>query len=353
MLSEKLLPTTVVGSYPQPDWLVDRDVLTRGTVPRVLQQGFWRVPSKSLPEALDDASTVAIRDMERAGIDVITDGEVRRQSYSSAFATALSGVDPERPGIVPGRRAGTTVEVPRVVGPIARDRPVLLEDARFLRAATDRAVKVTVPGPFTLSQQCVDEHYGDPRALALAFAEAVNAEVRDLFAAGVDVVQLDEPWLQARADAAREFGVEAIDRALDGAAGVTALHLCFGYAAKVPGAKPNAYDFLGELDGCGVQQVSVEAAQPNLDLHSLQLLPSKIVVLGVLDLGSPEVETPETVAARIRAALRHLPPKRLVLAPDCGMKYLPRPMAFGKLQALAKGAAIVRREMEIWEDAAP
>ena len=353
MLSDKLLPTTVVGSYPQPDWLVDRDVLTRGTVPRVLQRGFWRVPDASLAEALDDAATVAVRDMERAGIDVITDGEVRRQSYSSAFATALEGVDPERPGIVPGRRAGTTVEVPRVVGPIARRSPVLLDEARFLRAASERAVKVTVPGPFTLSQQCVDEHYGDPRALALSFADAVNDEVRDLFAAGVDVVQLDEPWLQARAEAARDFGVEAIDRALEGASGVTAVHLCFGYAAKVPGAKPNAYDFLAELDASSVQQVSIEAAQPGLDLRSLQLLPSKTVVVGVLDLGSPDVETPELVAERIRAALRHLPPERLVLAPDCGMKYLPRPVAFGKLQALARGAAIVRRELEIMEDAAP
>ena len=353
MLPDKLLPTTVVGSYPQPDWLVDREALTRGTVPRVLQRGFWRVPGASLAEALDDAATTAVRDMERAGIDVITDGEVRRQSYSSAFATALGGVDPERPGIVPGRRAGTTVEVPRVTGPIAREAPVLLDEARFLRAATEHAVKVTVPGPFTLSQQCVDERYGDPRALALAFAEAVNAEVRDLFAAGVDVVQLDEPWLQARAEAARDFGVEAIDRALEGAAGVTALHLCFGYAAKVPGAKPNAYDFLAELDASSVQQVSIEAAQPNLDLRSLQLLPSKTVVVGVLDLGSPEVETPEVVAGRIRAALRHLPPDRLVLAPDCGMKYLPMAVAFGKLQALARGAGIVRRELEIMEDAAP
>ena len=353
MLPDKLLPTTVVGSYPQPDWLVDRDVLMRGTVPRVLQRGFWRVPDESLAEALDDAATAAIRDMERAGIDVITDGEVRRQSYSSAFATALGGVDPERPGIVPGRRAGTTVEVPRVTGPIVRESPVLLDDARFLRAATDRAVKVTVPGPFTLSQQCVDDHYGDPRALALAFAEAVNAEVRDLFAAGVDVVQLDEPWLQARAEAARAFGVEAIDRALEGATGVTALHLCFGYAAKVPGDKPNAYDFLAELDASSVQQVSVEAAQPGLDLFSLRLLPSKTIVLGALDLGDPVVETPEAVAGRIRAAMGHVPPERLVLAPDCGMKYLPRAVAFGKLQALAQGAAIVRRELEIMEDAAP
>lgn len=353
MPSDKLLPTTVVGSYPQPDWLVDKDVLTSGTVPRVLQRGFWRVSAAALSEALDDAATVAIRDMERAGIDVVTDGEVRRQSYSSTFATALAGVDAERPGTVQGRRVGTTVEVPRVVGPIARTAPVLLEEARFLRAGANRAVKVTVPGPFTLSQQCVDEHYGDPRALALAFADAVNAEVRDLFGAGVDVVQLDEPWLQARAEAARAFGVEAIDRAVAGAEGVTALHLCFGYAAKVPGAKPNAYDFLAELDGSAVQQVSIEAAQPGLDLQALRLLPSKTVILGVLDLGSPEVETPEAVAERIRAALRHLPPERLVLAPDCGMKYLPRATAFAKLQSLSRGAALVRRELEVMEDAAP
>ena len=353
MPTEKLLPTTVVGSYPQPEWLVDRDILARDTVPRVLRQGFWRLHAPLLAEAMDDAATVAVHDMERAGIDVISDGEVRRQSYSSAFATSLGGVDAERPGTVPGRRAGTTVEVPRVVGPIRRTSPVLLEDARFLRTRTDRAIKVTVPGPFTLSQQCVDEHYRDPRALALAYADAVNAEVRDLFTTGVDVVQLDEPWLQARVDAARDFGVEAIDRALVGAEGVTALHLCFGYAAKVPGDKPTTYDFLQELDACQVQQVSLEAAQPNLDLRTLRLLPSKTVVLGVLDLGSQEVETPEAVAERIRAALRHIPPERLVLAPDCGMKYLPRRVGFGKLRALAQGAAIVRRELEIWEDAAP
>ena len=349
-MKQKLLPTTVVGSYPQPDWLVKRDSIVGKTVPRIRQTNFWNVADDLLGQAQDDATVLAVRDMERAGIDIVTDGEIRRESYSNRFATALAGIDTKRPGEVPGRSPGTTVYVPRVVGPIRRTHPVQVEDVRFLRRNTDHLIKVTVPGPFTMSQQAVDEHYHDGRALALAYAAAVNEEVLELFAAGADVVQLDEPWLQARTQQAQAFGVEAVDRALEGVTSVTALHVCFGYAAMVK-EKPNAYTFLKELEGSRVQQISVEAAQPGLDLSTLQALPSKTIILGMLDLSDMTVETPHIVAQRIREALKHLPPERLILAPDCGMKYLPRDVAYGKLQSLAAGAAIVRRELEVMGDA--
>lgn len=346
---EKLLQTTVVGSYPQPDWLVKRDSIAGRTVPRIRQTDFWNVADGVLGEAQDDATVLAIRAMEQAGIDIISDGEIRRESYSNRFATALAGIDTEHPGEVPGRSPGTTVYVPRVVGPIRRSRPVQVEDVRFLRRNTDRTIKVTVPGPFTMSQQAVDEHYNDPRTLALAYADAVNEEVLELFEAGADVVQLDEPWLQARTEQAQDFGVEAVDRALEGVSGTTALHLCFGYASMVKD-KPSGYTFLKELEHSSVQQVSIEAAQPKLDLNILKELRSKTIILGVLDLGDMAVEEPEAVALRIRQALKYLPPERLILAPDCGMKYLPRDVAYGKLQALATGATIIRRELEIMAD---
>jgi 5-methyltetrahydropteroyltriglutamate--homocysteine methyltransferase len=349
MTTEKLLPTTVVGSYPQPDWLVKRDSIAGHTVPRIRQTDFWNVAGDLLSEAQDDATVLVIRAMEQAGIDIISDGEIRRESYSNRFATALAGIETERPGEVPGRSGGTTVYVPRVVGPIRRSRPVQVEDVRFLRRNTDRTIKVTVPGPFTMSQQAVDEHYYDGRVLALAYAAAVNEEVLELFDAGADVVQLDEPWLQARTEQAQDFGIEAVDRALEGVRGVTALHLCFGYAAMVK-EKPSGYTFLKELEHCRVQQVSIEAAQPKLDLNILKQLPSKTIILGVLDLGDMAIEAPETVAQLIREALKHLPPERLILAPDCGMKYLPREVAYGKLQSLAEGAAKVRLELEIMAD---
>ena len=348
-MTEKLLPTTVVGSYPQPDWLVKRDSITGRTVPRIRQTDFWNVADDLLSQAQDDATVLAIRAMEQAGIDIISDGEIRRESYSNRFATALAGIDTERPGEVPGRSPGTTVHVPRVVGPIRRSRPVQVEDVRFLRRNTDKTIKVTVPGPFTMSQQAVDDHYHDGRTLALAYAAAVNEEVLELFEAGADVVQLDEPWLQARTEQARDFGIEAVDRALEGVSGVTALHLCFGYAAMVK-EKPSGYTFLKELEQSSVQQLSIEAAQPELDLNILIELPSKTIILGVLDLGDMSIETPEAVAQRIKEALKQLPPERLILAPDCGMKYLPRDIAYGKLQSLAEGTAKVRLELEIMAD---
>lgn len=341
--AETILPTTVVGSYPQPDWLVDRDVLTRRLPPRVRAREIWRMPEPLLEGAQDDATLLAIRDMERAGIDIITDGEVRRESYSNRFALALDGVDVDNPAEVMGR-AGKTTLVPRVVGPIRRRAPIEVRDVAFLRANTDRRIKITLPGPFTMSQQAKDEHYGDEEAMAMAYADAVAEEARDLKAAGADIIQLDEPWLQARPEQARRFGVKAINRALAGVPGPTVVHLCFGYAHVVHD-KPSGYSFLPQLADCVADQVSIEAAQPRLDLGILKDLGPKTILLGVIDLGSPEVETAQEVAARIRRGLEHLPPERLVPAPDCGMKYLPRERAFAKLKALADGAAIVRREL--------
>src|SRR5436305_1033851 len=338
-----LLPTTVVGSYPQPDWLIDRDKLTTRAPVRVRASELWRVPEPWLEQAQDDATVLAIRDMERAGIDIITDGEIRRESYSNRFATALSGVDIDKPATVQGRSSGTVV-VPRIVGPIRRLRPVEVRDVEFLRANTERVIKITLPGPFTMSRQAKNEYYKDEEELVMDYAAAVNAEIRDLKAAGADVIQLDEPWLQARAEEARRLALPAIDRALDSISGPTALHLCFGYA-YVARDKPNGYSFLPELTGTVAQQISIEAAQPNLDLATLDGLGDKTVIFGVISMGDPQPETTEIVAARIRRALEHIPPERLIPAPDCGMKYIPRETAFAKLKALAEGAAIVRREL--------
>jgi 5-methyltetrahydropteroyltriglutamate--homocysteine methyltransferase len=332
------LVTTVVGSYPQPGWLIDRERLGERLPPRVRARELWRVPEPFLEEAQDDATRLAVGDMERAGVDVITDGEMRRERYTNRFATALDGVDLDEPGVALDR-TGHENPVPRVVGPIRRTRPVEVGDVRFLRSITDRRIKITVPGPFTMTQQAQNDHYADDRSLALAYAEAVNEELRDLKAAGADVVQIDEPYLQARPEPAREYAVEAIDRALDGIEGETVLHTCFGYAHIVHD-RPSGYPFLRELAGCAATHVSLEAAQPDLDAEVLRELEGKTIVLGVLDLGSDEVETPEIVADRIRRALEVVPAERLVAAPDCGMKYLSRELAFRKLEAMVAGARL-------------
>lgn len=340
----KLLPTTLVGSYPQPDWLIDRAQLLQSLPARVRARELWRVPEPWLAQAQDDATLLAIRDQERAGLDIVTDGEIRRESYSNRFATALDGVDLDNPGVALGRTGRPNV-VPRVTGPIRRRHPVQARDAAFLRANTDRAIKVTVPGPFTMTQQAQNDFYPDERALALAYAAAVNEEIRDLFTAGADVVQIDEPYMQASPDKARAYGLEALNRALDGAKGTTCVHICFGYAHMVH-ERPSGYSFLPELAGANCQQISIETAQSGLDCAVLRELPGKTVLLGALDLSTPEVESPETVAARIRRALPFIEPERIVVAPDCGMKYLPREAAFAKLCAMVEGAAIVRRELE-------
>jgi 5-methyltetrahydropteroyltriglutamate--homocysteine methyltransferase len=338
---ETLIPTTVVGSYPQPGWLVDRAQLG-SKVPRVRMPELWRVERRFLEEAQDDATLLAIRDMERAGIDIVTDGEMRRESYSNRFATALEGIDIDNPGSTINR-SGVPIPVPRVAGPIRRRGPVEVRDVEFLRKSTSKRIKITLPGPFTMAQQAQDDYYKDEEALALAFAAAVNEELKDLKAAGADVVQIDEPWLQARPERAARYGVKAINRALAGVPGTTVVHLCFGYAAAVKD-KPTGYSFLPQLEATSAAQISIEAAQPRLDLGVLGGF-SKTLMVGVIDLGSERVETPQEVAARIRAALKHVPAERLVVAPDCGMKYLTREAAFGKLKALAEGAAIVRREV--------
>ena len=339
----QLLPTTLVGSYPQPDWLVDKQMLLGAQPPRVRMEKVWRMSGALLEEAQHDAARLAVADMERAGVDIVTDGEVGRESYFNLFATGLAGIDLDNPGTALNRRGKTSI-VPRVVAPIAWRRSPLAPAAAFLRAITSRPIKVTVPGPFTLTVLAQDDYYGDVEALAQAYAKAVNRELRELKSVGVDVVQLDEPYLQARPDDGRKFGVQAINAALEGIAGPTALHMCFGYAYVVKD-KPAGYSFLGELEDCSVEQVSIEVAQPRLDPALLKALPSKKVMVGVLDLGTHEVETAEIVASRIRAALRHVAPERLIIAPDCGMKYLPREVAFAKLAAMCAGAAIVRREL--------
>jgi 5-methyltetrahydropteroyltriglutamate--homocysteine methyltransferase len=337
-----LLPTTLVGSYPQPDWLIDRAKLSK-QVPRVRAHDLWRVDPQRLDAAQDDATLLAIRDQERAGLDIITDGEQRRESYSNRFATALAGIDLDNPGKTPNRTGGFST-VPRVVGPIRRKHPVEVRDVEFLRANTGRTIKMTVPGPFTMSAQCQNDFYEDEERLALDYAAAVNAEIKDLFAAGADVVQIDEPWMQSRPEKARKYGIKALDRALAGVGGTTAVHICFGYAAVVKD-KPSGYSFLPEFERSAVDQVSIEAAQPKLDLSVLQQLPSKTIILGVIDLSDLTVEAPETVAARIRKALPFAPADRIVVAPDCGLKYLPREVAFGKMRAMVEGAEIVRREI--------
>jgi 5-methyltetrahydropteroyltriglutamate--homocysteine methyltransferase len=342
-MSQHLLPTTVVGSYPQPDWLVNREMLSK-TVPRV-RMDIWRVPEQWLEQAQDDATIVAIRDMERAGIDIITDGEIRRESYSNRFATALDGIDIAKPGQVKAR-SGHETPVPRVVGKIRRKGPVEVRDMQFLRANTDRKAKITLPGPFTMSQQAINEHYKDTDEMVMDYAVAVNEEVRDLVAAGADMIQLDEPWLRNDPDAAKRIAVKAINRALEGVSVPTIVHLCFGYAALVPGeTKPVGYSFLPQLAETTAEQISIEAAQPKLDLGVLKELSPKKVMLGVLNLDDRTPETPQVVAERIRAGLKFLSPDKLVPAPDCGMKYLPRATAFSKLKALSEGAAIVRREL--------
>jgi 5-methyltetrahydropteroyltriglutamate--homocysteine methyltransferase len=339
----KLFPTTLVGSYPQPDWLIDRSKLAGRFPPRVRAKELWRVAPEYLEQAQDDATILAIRDQERAGLDIVTDGEMRRESYSNRFATALEGVDVDNPGTALDR-SGHPNPVPRVVGKIRRKHPVELRDLAFLKANTDRMVKMTVPGPFTMSQQAQNDFYADPAEMALDYAAAVNEEIKDLFAAGADIVQIDEPYMQARPDKAREYGLAAVKRALEGVSGTTALHICFGYAAIIH-VRPSGYSFLPELADTALQQISVETAQSDLDTSVLAKLPGKTIILGVLDLSDVTVETPEKVAERIRRALPHVPADKIVVAPDCGLKYLPREVAFGKMKAMVEGAAIMRAQM--------
>ena len=343
MTDSPLLPTSLVGSYPQPEWLLDRAKLAGRFPPRVRAKELWRVAPDLLAEAQDDATLIAIRAQERAGLDLLTDGEIRRESYSNHFATALEGVDVDNPGTAMDR-SGHPNPVPRVVGPVSRPHPVQVRDLQFLRAHTDRPVKMTVPGPFTMSQQAQIEHYADPAEAAMAYAAAVNAEIHDLFAAGADVVQIDEPYMQARPDAAREYGVAALQRALQDVTGRTAVHICFGYAAIIH-QRPSGYSFLPELADVPVQQVSIETAQSALDLGVLRDLSDKTVILGVVDLSTSEVESVETVAQRVRRAFAYLPPDQVVIAPDCGMKYLPRESADGKMRAMAGAAALLREEL--------
>jgi 5-methyltetrahydropteroyltriglutamate--homocysteine methyltransferase len=339
----KLLPTSLVGSYAQPDWLIDRAKLASRFPPRVRAKELWRVAPQHLEQAQNDATLLAIRDQERAGLDIITDGEMRRESYSNRFATALDGVDIENPGTALDR-SGHPNPVPRVVGKIRRRHPVEVEDVKFLRANTDRMIKMTVPGPFTMSQQAQNDFYKDEEEMALDYAAAVNAEIKDLFSASADIVQIDEPYMQARPEKARKFGLKALNAALEGVTGPTAVHICFGYAAIIH-VRPEGYSFLPELAGSPVQQVSIETAQSNLDCSVLDKLSGKTIILGTLDLSDMTIEKPDAVAARIRRALPYVPAERIIVAPDCGLKYLPREIAYGKMCAMVEGAKVIRAEL--------
>jgi 5-methyltetrahydropteroyltriglutamate--homocysteine methyltransferase len=340
-----LFPTTLVGSYPQPDWLIDRDKLGKSMPARVRAQDLWRIPGPYLAAAQDDATILAIQAQEAAGLDIITDGEIRRESYSNRFATALEGIDLDNPGTVLGR-TGRPNLVPRIVGAIRRKHPVEVDDVKFLRAHTSKQIKMTIPGPFTMSQQAQNDYYSSEAEAAMAYAVAVSEEIRDLFRAGADIVQVDEPYMQAQPEKARAFGLEALNRALQGAAGSTAVHICFGYAAIVHD-RPTGYSFLPELAACSCRQVSIETAQSKLDCAVLSNLPDKQIMVGCLDLNDLTVETAQTVVMRIKAALRYVPVEKVILAPDCGMKYLPRDVAFGKLQSMVAAAKILRNEYGI------
>ena len=337
-----LFPTTLVGSYPQPDWLIDRRKLAGRFPPRVRARELWRIEESFLREAQDDATLLAIQAQEAAGLDIITDGEIRRESYSNRFATALEGVDIDHPGSALDR-SGHPNPVPRIVGRIRRRHPVQVEDLRFLKSNTAKTVKITVPGPFTMSQQAQNDFYKTEEEAALDYAAAVNEEIRDLFAAGADIVQVDEPYLQARPEKARQFGLKALNRALDGVSGVTAVHICFGYAAIIH-QRPSGYSFLPELAGCSCQQISIETAQSGLDCSVLDSLSMKKIMVGCIDLSDMTVETPQKVAERLKRALKHVKPENVVVAPDCGMKYLPREVAFGKMRAMVEGAKLLRAE---------
>jgi 5-methyltetrahydropteroyltriglutamate--homocysteine methyltransferase len=342
MAKPLLFPTTLVGSYPQPEWLIDRNKLGARFPPRVRAQELWRIPEPFLAQAQDDATLLAIRAQEQAGIDIVSDGEMRRESYSNRFATALEGVDIDNPGTALDR-SGHPNPVPRVAGKIRRKHAVEVDDLKFLKKNTTRKVKITLPGPFTMSQQAQNEFYKSDAECAMDYAAAVNEEIRDLFAAGADVVQVDEPYMQARPEKAREYGLAALNRALEGIQGATAVHICFGYAAVIH-VRPSGYSFLPELAGCSCKQISIETAQSKLDCKVLEQLQGKQIMVGCLDLNDRAVETPETVAGRIRKALRHMRPEDVILAPDCGMKYLPREVADGKLRAMVAAAKILRAE---------
>jgi len=341
-MSVMLFPTTLVGSYPQPEWLIDRDKLGKRFPPRLRAKELWRVPEPLLAQAQDDATILAIRAQEEAGLDIITDGEIRRESYSNRFATALEGVDIDNPG--EGKdRSGHPILLPRIAGKVRRKGPVEVDDVRFLRKHTKKRIKITVPGPFTMSEQAKNEFYGSGEEAAMDYAVAVNEEIKDLFTAGADIVQIDEPWMQARPEKARQYGLKALNRALEGVTGTTAVHICFGYAAVIH-EKPSGYSFLPEFAGCACHQVSIEAAQPNLDCSALTPLGNKKILLGCIDLSDMSIETPQKVVERVKRALPYVAKENVILAPDCGMKYLPRAVAFGKMKAMVEAAQILRSE---------
>jgi len=337
----KLLQTTIAGSLPKPAWLAQ---------PKALWAP-WRLEGDALAEGIEDAVRLAVDDQVEAGIDIVTDGEQTRRHFVTTFLEALDGVDFEHRRTVRIRNR-YDADVPMVVGPVARRHPVFVDAARFLRGATERRVKVTLPGPMTMVDTLYDGHYRSREKLAWAFAGILNEEARAIEATGVDVIQFDEPAFNVYFDEVRDWGVAALERAAQGLTCATAVHICYGYGIKANndwkqtlGGEWRQYEqTFPLLSRSSIRQVSLECANSHVPIELIGLLEGKEVLVGAIDVASDRVETAEDVAATLRSALRHVPAERLFPCTNCGMVPLDRAVARGKLRALAAGAALVRAE---------
>jgi 5-methyltetrahydropteroyltriglutamate--homocysteine methyltransferase len=337
-----LLQTTIAGSLPKPSWLA---------VPHELWAP-WRQEGDALAEAKRDAVRLVLADQEHAGIDIVTDGEQTRRHFVTTFLEALDGVDFAHKKTVRIRKR-YDADVPVVVGPVARRHPVYVDDARFLRSATDREVKYTLPGPMTMVDTLYDAHYKSREKLAWAFAEILNDEARAIEATGVDVIQFDEPAFNVYFDEVSDWGVRTLERAAQGLACKTAVHICYGYGIKANidwkkslGSEWRQYEeIFPALARSAIRQVSLECANSHVPIELIGLLDGKDVLVGAIDVATERIETAEDVAATIRAALKYVPAERLYPCTNCGMVPLSRGVARGKLRALGAGAALVRAEM--------
>ena len=339
---KKLFQTTIAGSLPKPGWLATPGQLWAP----------WLLEGDALADGKRDAVRLALRDQERAGIDIVTDGEQTRRHFVTTFLEGLDGVDFAHKKSVRIRNR-YDADVPVVVGPVARRHPVFVDDARFLRAATGRKVKVTLPGPMTMVDTLYDAHYKSREKLAWAFAEILNDEARAIEGAGVDVIQFDEPAFNVYFDEVRDWGVKTLDRAAQGLACVTAVHICYGYGIKANidwkktlGSEWRQYEeTFPLLARSAIRQVSLECANSRVPIELIGLLEGKDVLVGAIDVATDRVETPEDVAKTIRAALKYVPADRLQPCTNCGMVPLAREVARGKLRALGAGASLVRTEL--------
>lgn len=341
-----MLRTTIVGSLPKPTWLAEPNALFAP----------WRLSGQQLAEAQHDAVRLALADQIEAGIEVVTDGEQRRRHYIWGFLAGLTGIDTERLGSkrARGGRYSDRTAVARIMGEVTRPTPVLVEACRFARAHTDRPLKVTLPGPMTVVDSLLDEHYRtDEQSLAMRFAAILNQEARELAEAGADIVQFDEPCFNIYLDKVQQWGIEALERCLAGVSTQTGVHICYGYgtpqvlAWKTRNQEWGHYGVtLPLLAATAIDYVSVECAASGVDVSVLAALKQKNVLVGVIDVGSETVESPELVAERIRRVLPYVAPERLFPCTDCGLVPRSRAAAQGKLRSLVVGAAIVRQELD-------